>query len=110
VQGTWQFISVACLLDPFSPHEVSDDLESFFWVLMYRVVCYRSCTKEEAMQDVFDAHFEPDAQGLITGGKGKLTSLDGCTFPCNVIEAAVAAPCAKIIKEMWEIFKNLYYL
>ncbi|KAI0247320.1 kinase-like domain-containing protein, partial [Lactifluus subvellereus] len=39
--GTWQFISIARLLDPWSrPHEVSDDLESFFWVLLYEVVRY----------------------------------------------------------------------
>ncbi|KAI0294370.1 hypothetical protein BC826DRAFT_865491, partial [Russula brevipes] len=37
--GTWQFISVARLLDPWSsPHQVSDDLESFFWVLLYQIV------------------------------------------------------------------------
>ncbi|KAH9020336.1 hypothetical protein EDB84DRAFT_1231763, partial [Lactarius hengduanensis] len=31
--GTWQFISIARLQKPsIRPHEVSDDLESFFWV------------------------------------------------------------------------------
>ncbi|KAH9992533.1 hypothetical protein BJV74DRAFT_771667, partial [Russula compacta] len=37
--GTWQFISITRLRDPLTgPHEVSDDLESFFWVLLYLVV------------------------------------------------------------------------
>ncbi|KAI0276122.1 kinase-like domain-containing protein, partial [Russula aff. rugulosa BPL654] len=32
--GTWRFMSTSRLLDqPTRPHEVSDDLESFFWVL-----------------------------------------------------------------------------
>ncbi|KAH9992537.1 hypothetical protein BJV74DRAFT_884660 [Russula compacta] len=36
--GTWQFISITRLRDPLTgPHEVSDDLESFFWVLLYLV-------------------------------------------------------------------------
>ncbi|KAI0274349.1 hypothetical protein BGY98DRAFT_920846, partial [Russula aff. rugulosa BPL654] len=31
--GTWQFISISRLRDPSTrPHQVSDDLESFFWV------------------------------------------------------------------------------
>jgi len=45
-QGTWQFISVARLLDPWlTPHQISDDLESFFWVLIYQVVRGRDETK-----------------------------------------------------------------
>ncbi|KAI0305794.1 hypothetical protein B0F90DRAFT_925244 [Multifurca ochricompacta] len=36
--GTWQFISIWRLLDPsFRPHALSDDLESFFWVLLYEI-------------------------------------------------------------------------
>ncbi|CAL1710004.1 unnamed protein product [Somion occarium] len=33
--GTWQFISMALLQEPNKPHEVRDDLESCFWVLLY---------------------------------------------------------------------------
>ncbi|CAL1708568.1 unnamed protein product [Somion occarium] len=33
--GTWQFISVALLQEPSKSHEVHDDLESCFWVLLY---------------------------------------------------------------------------
>ncbi|KAI9429174.1 hypothetical protein F5148DRAFT_990675, partial [Russula earlei] len=37
--GTWQFISTGLLLSPFTwLHEVPDDLESFFWVLLYVVM------------------------------------------------------------------------
>ncbi|KAH9978918.1 hypothetical protein BGW80DRAFT_1165586 [Lactifluus volemus] len=36
--GTWQFISIGRLREPrFRPHEVSDDLESFFWVLYIKL-------------------------------------------------------------------------
>ncbi|CAL1700316.1 unnamed protein product [Somion occarium] len=33
--GTWQFISMALLQEPDKSHEVRDDLESCFWVLLY---------------------------------------------------------------------------
>ncbi|VDC00191.1 unnamed protein product [Peniophora sp. CBMAI 1063] len=40
--GTWAFLSVALLRKPFDrTHELSDDLESFFWVLLYVVLRYR---------------------------------------------------------------------
>jgi hypothetical protein len=49
------------------PHEVSDDLESFFWVLLYDVVPYRNTfdafdeeVKKET-QTVFDQHTKPPA-------------------------------------------------
>ncbi|KAI0256252.1 hypothetical protein BJV78DRAFT_1368246 [Lactifluus subvellereus] len=41
--GTWQFISIARLLEPrFRPHQVSDDLESFFWALLYQIAKRRN--------------------------------------------------------------------
>ncbi|VDC07972.1 unnamed protein product [Peniophora sp. CBMAI 1063] len=40
--GTWAFLSVALLSQPNTKaHELSDDLESFFWVLLYVVLRYR---------------------------------------------------------------------
>ncbi|KAH9960896.1 hypothetical protein BC827DRAFT_1097620, partial [Russula dissimulans] len=58
--GTWQFISISRLCDPSSrPHEVSDDLESFFWVLLYEVVkCrnVRGVNLSKKLQGVFDQY------------------------------------------------------
>ncbi|KAI9508028.1 hypothetical protein F5148DRAFT_970645, partial [Russula earlei] len=37
--GTWQFISTALLLHPATQsHGLSDDLKSFFWVVLYMVM------------------------------------------------------------------------
>ncbi|KAI9436793.1 hypothetical protein F5148DRAFT_989669 [Russula earlei] len=37
--GTWQFISTGLLLHPHTqPHQISDDIESFYWVLIYIVM------------------------------------------------------------------------
>ncbi|CAL1708939.1 unnamed protein product [Somion occarium] len=33
--GTWQFISILLLQNPLKGHDVHDDLESSFWVLLY---------------------------------------------------------------------------
>ncbi|KAF8503824.1 kinase-like domain-containing protein, partial [Russula emetica] len=70
--GTWQFISISCLRDPSTrPHQVSDDLESFFWVLLYLVVKCRNITGEdlsENRKDVFDQHTNMDCNGNVTGG------------------------------------------
>ena len=71
-QGTWQFISVARLLDPWStPHQISDDLESFFWVLLYQVVRGRDETKayRRDMAYVFDQYesVKGNTQGVEKG-------------------------------------------
>jgi hypothetical protein len=76
MQGTWQFISTARLLDPSAePHRLSDDLESFFWVLLYEV--FRCCKDGSLsdMQNVFDQFTNMDGKGIIKGGKGKLSCL-----------------------------------
>ncbi|KAH8998186.1 hypothetical protein EDB92DRAFT_2111982 [Lactarius akahatsu] len=56
--GTWQFMSIARLQDSSTRlHEVSDDLESFFLVLLYLVVKCKSVGKinlSQNMQSVFD--------------------------------------------------------
>ncbi|KAI9464392.1 hypothetical protein F5148DRAFT_982169, partial [Russula earlei] len=37
--GTWQFISTGLLLHPHArSHQISDDIESFYWVLIYIVM------------------------------------------------------------------------
>ncbi len=57
-----QFISIARLGDPSSrPHEVSDDLESFFWVLLPQVAECRDAVgihlvDEKTLRGVFDQH------------------------------------------------------
>ncbi|KAI0296754.1 hypothetical protein B0F90DRAFT_1636125, partial [Multifurca ochricompacta] len=56
--GTWQFISISRLREPqYTAHEVSDDLESFFWVLLYQIARFRNLGTmdlREDMQQVFD--------------------------------------------------------
>ena len=111
-QGTWQFISIARLRDPWSrAHEISDDLESFFWVLLYEIARYRvkrTKSVEEQMHKVFDHHSEPEGPGFVKGGDGKLSCLAGTTLSTPFIRGIVKTPCRAIIEEMHSLFRNLY--
>jgi len=102
---------VARLLDPWStPHQLSDDLESFFWVLLYQVVRYRDRTKglKEDMADVFD-QYESKKVGRSRGGKGKLAVLGGIELPTPIILGLTfRTPCSAIIEELRALFHDFY--
>ena len=113
MQGTWQFISISRLSDSSTrPHQVSDDLESFFWVLLYLVVKCRNITGEdlsEKMKDVFDQHTDMDRNGNVTGGEGKLLFLHGKKFDKTMIRALVYTPCRNIIEKLRSLFRHVNY-
>lgn len=104
-------MSVARLVDPWSrPHELSDDLESFFWVLMYEVVRYRNDQFRgllEGIRQVFDQQSESDKAGMVWGGCGKLTCLANARFSQRTIEYLVHTPCSAITEEMRSLFNDL---
>ncbi|KAF8502581.1 hypothetical protein F5888DRAFT_1103862 [Russula emetica] len=110
--GTWQFISTSRLLDPSTrPHEVSDDLESFFWVLLYQVVKCRNSKGlglEEQMRDVFDQHTEMDHNGIVTGGRGKILCLLDRELDETIVRMLVKTPCRRIIEELRALFRDFY--
>ena len=102
---------MARLLDPWStPHQLSDDLESFFWVLLYQVVRYRDRTKglKEDMADVFD-QYESKKVGRSRGGKGKLAVLGGTELPTPIIlSLTFRTPCSAMIEELRALFHDFY--
>ncbi|KAH9020337.1 hypothetical protein EDB84DRAFT_1565760 [Lactarius hengduanensis] len=110
--GTWQFMSIARLQDSSTrPHEVSDDLESFFWVLLYLVVKCKSVGKinlSQNMQRVFDQSEDMDDDGIIRGGRGKLYCLREGDLGPVIVEFLVETPCRDIIEELRSLFDNLY--
>ncbi|KAH9017122.1 hypothetical protein EDB83DRAFT_192136 [Lactarius deliciosus] len=108
--GTWQFISIARLQEPSTrPHEVSDDLESFFWVLLYLVAkCRGPENLSKQMQIVFDQHDDMDDDGIIRGGRGKLYCLRQTALDRMVVRGFVQSPCKDIIEELRSLFNNLY--
>ena len=112
IQGTWQFISIARLRDPSSrPHEVSDDLESFFWVLLYLVVKCRNARPINLvvqMQEVFDHHTNIDRTGVVTGGVEKLACVRNAKFDRTIVRALVQTPCKGIIEDFRALFCDFY--
>ena len=89
------------------PHALSDDLESFFWVLMYQIVHYRDWKplfSEQNIQQVFGrptGYFDrPDV--------GKFACVLNHKFSRFLIKILVKTPCRKIIEEMRCLFGGLY--
>ena len=90
---------------------MSDDLESFFWVLLYLFVNCRNTTGEdlsEDMKDVFDQHTDMDRNGNVTGGKGKLFCLRDGELNSSVIYDLVKTPCGDIIEDLRTLFHDYY--
>ncbi|KAI0631773.1 hypothetical protein C8Q77DRAFT_1159518 [Trametes polyzona] len=70
--GTWQSMSVAALDDHDKDIEVSDDLESFFHVLLYYAIRYLKSNCKDAemfIEDYFDSHDFED--GMYICGQAK---------------------------------------
>ncbi|KAI0292350.1 kinase-like domain-containing protein [Multifurca ochricompacta] len=117
--GTWQFISISRLREPrYTAHEVSDDLESFFWVLLYQIARCRNLKKMELtkhMQLVFDDYTKSSQDHLVTGGNGKLVCLANLCLSPRVVkdllrtaEGLINIPCTKIIEELRSLFHDYY--
>jgi hypothetical protein len=60
------------------------------------------------MQAVFDQYSEPDDDGFVGGGKGKLTCFADIELHSRLLERFVKTPCRKIIEEMRSLFHTLY--
>jgi len=80
MQGTWQFMSIDVLRNIGKLHTVQDDLESFFWVVLYGIVRYMETTKkyhlEDAMHTVFD--YYNTIGNTVKGGHTKADFLQTC--------------------------------
>ncbi|KAK7682789.1 hypothetical protein QCA50_014173 [Cerrena zonata] len=78
--GTWQFISVALLRHPKKSHDLLDDLESSFWLLLY--VSYIHFELDEGSLEpdfgIFNEYTETkfaDGNYYALGGNGKTSLL-----------------------------------
>ncbi|KAI0292370.1 kinase-like domain-containing protein [Multifurca ochricompacta] len=117
--GTWQFISISRLREPrYTAHEVSDDLESFFWVLLYQIARCRNILKIDVsndMQEVFDDYIKLSHDRLVRGGRGKLICLIGGNLSPRIVkdllrtaEGLINVSCTKIIEELRSLFHDYY--
>ncbi|KAI9438425.1 hypothetical protein F5148DRAFT_1293949 [Russula earlei] len=109
--GTWQFISTGLLLHPHArSHQISDDIESFYWVLIYIVMkCRHSAIEGQSqdMQRVFDGYRDVDEDGVIRGGDRKLSFLHKLMLHPDTF-GFVPEPCRQIIEELRTLLKTFY--
>ncbi|KAH8099739.1 hypothetical protein BXZ70DRAFT_214941 [Cristinia sonorae] len=77
--GTWQFLSVALVSNPKKVHDILDDMESCYWVLLYQALHhFQSSAKTRKTLKMFDEVEEDITSGggyASTGGEKKCAHL-----------------------------------
>ncbi|KAH8102091.1 hypothetical protein BXZ70DRAFT_930224 [Cristinia sonorae] len=76
--GTWQFMSIALGRNPLKIHDILDDVESCFWVLLYQAIHHMPCPNTSGKHLKMFNEFDLNPVGgvlLETGGKGKRSYL-----------------------------------
>ncbi|KAF4607766.1 hypothetical protein EYR40_000101 [Pleurotus pulmonarius] len=76
--GTWDFMSMDLLSSSRHPHKISDDLESFFWVLLYYSLHFLHHNKVDKLKEIIHIVFEQYTDyGEVVGGQGKRVTVMG---------------------------------
>ncbi|TCD68321.1 hypothetical protein EIP91_011180 [Steccherinum ochraceum] len=75
--GTWRYLSLALSQDAKKVHDVLDDLESCFWVLLYQSLHFFASTADVAEFNLFDYQSDRLVDSEIVGGAGKAKFLFG---------------------------------
>ncbi|KAJ8488166.1 hypothetical protein ONZ45_g14062 [Pleurotus djamor] len=96
--GTWAFMSVKLSNQPHNLHSVHDDIESFFWVILYFAVRYTPHNRFDDLCNIVKKLFEEcflDGEDL-TGGSNKTVlissgTLDGSPFEfsCGALDGLI---------------------
>jgi hypothetical protein len=111
-QGTWQFISTAQLSDPGKIYEVSDELESFFFVILYEGIHRVVHNKPAALNAKFifdDAR--ADANGRQTGGIGKQNMYGmNAEVILEELKFEMSPPFTNLIRGLFCLFQSLYFV
>ncbi|KAF4607760.1 hypothetical protein EYR40_000095 [Pleurotus pulmonarius] len=70
--GTWAFMSIGLLMGEKRPHRIRDDLESFFWVVLYYGLLYLPHNKVNTLYEIITGVFEQYTYySEAKGGTGK---------------------------------------
>jgi len=111
-QGTWQFISTAQVCNPQKIYEVSDELESLFFVILYEGTHWVVHNKPKGLNVGYlfnGARF--DARGYqIIGGKGKFcmyTLSPHTDIVLNQLRFERSPPFTDLLRELFLLFKSL---
>ena len=113
LQGTWQFMSTRLLSTPGKVHELCDDLESLWFVLLYQGLHFVQRNKPFRLQMdfLFDHVQECETTGTHTGGLGKETLYVSGDILMTETLKFESEPFTVIIRQIYSLFRalNKYY-
>ena len=110
LQGTWQFMSTRLLTVPANVHELCDDLESLWFVLLYEALHFVKHNDPPGidMHSTFDQFVICPKTGAHTGGMGKRDLYASSSGQRVVMTIAFESqPFTTLIKDMYLLFKTL---
>ncbi|KAI0631769.1 hypothetical protein C8Q77DRAFT_1272678 [Trametes polyzona] len=110
--GTWQFMSVGVLCDMTKVVETSDEMESFFYVLLYYAIRYlrSNCPDVGAfIENFFDSSSHDDGEYMCGARKkGLMKGLDGLTTGSDMPILFDSKPLDTVFKNTLVWFKAHY--
>lgn len=113
-QGTWQFMSTQLLMNPRKVHELCDDLESFWFVLLFEGLHFVKHNRPSGtmMPTLFDHVAVSSTTGTLTGGTGKFILYTRNKILMTDTLKFDSAPFTALIRKMYLRFKalNAYYM
>ncbi|TCD65425.1 hypothetical protein EIP91_002681 [Steccherinum ochraceum] len=71
--GTWRFMSIGLSVKSTNPHRLQDDLESAYWVLLYKSIHLFESDAAAGHFGLFDDYDEELSDGQPTGGSKKIS-------------------------------------
>ncbi|KAI0075722.1 hypothetical protein K474DRAFT_1773092 [Panus rudis PR-1116 ss-1] len=108
--GTWRFMSIKVLQDDQKPHEIHDDLESLFWVLVYTAIRHFKLSwagHRKATKDMFDDSTKDPNTSAIIGGALKSQFLSRSwarsdfTFDCPALQSLILE-----LRQLWAAYHD----
>ena len=94
-------MSIDLLTEPDTPHTILDDMESFFWVLMFMAIHYLPSGFRADSLQMFDECIHHPEHGHV-GGSQKIAflfrSLKAQSFPC--------VPLNSLVGDLWMFFRE----
>ncbi|TCD61518.1 hypothetical protein EIP91_008299 [Steccherinum ochraceum] len=101
--GAWQFLSYGHLRNSRKPHTILDDMESFFWVLLYIGCHYLPNTFISYDLEMFEEQRGDAEQRAYFGGLNKLAYLRRS----SVNRGFICPPFQRLVRGLREPFKRL---
>lgn len=108
-QGTWQFVSTRKLLHPNKAYEVSDELESMFFIFFHVGLYLVINNKPDGLNinDIFnDLRLEPNGRQIRGSGKLRMYLVDPDVV-LQQLEFQKSPPFTGLIRELFRLFQCL---